>query len=217
MGNEVHKYIDNCKYCQKWFSSEPTLRKHLEQIHRIQTLFQCWYCPEKSKNGHLALNHYKAYHGEEDLINDEAFYMICVEMNPKEILPQKVEPEQEKVDVPIPTCDICKLDFDSVDAYIEHSKTLHKRTYVCQDCFKCYQTPQSIRKHLKKDHSFVQKYKCDTCSLVVRSEYHMKLHFQRSHPVENLSSTLTFSKIREKVEHTKHACPQCQKEFADEH
>ena len=32
--NEVHKYIDNCKYCQKWFSSEPTLRKHLEQIHR---------------------------------------------------------------------------------------------------------------------------------------------------------------------------------------
>ena len=46
----------------------------------------------------------------------------------------------------------------------------------------------------------------------------MNLHFNyRSHPVENLSSTLTFSKIREKVEHTKHACPQCQKEFADEH
>ena len=157
-------------------------------------MFQCWYCPEKSKNGHLALNHYKAHHGEEDLINDEAFYMICVDMNPAtEILPQKVEPEKpeeikikvepeekmEKEDVPIPSCDICKIEFDSVDAYIEHSKTLHKRTYVCQDCFKCYQTPQSIRKHLKKDHSFVQKYKCDTCSAVIRSEYHMKLHFQR--------------------------------------
>ena len=128
------------------------------------------------------------------MINDEAFYMICVDMNPAtEILPQKVEPEKpeeikikvepeekvEKEDVPIPSCDICKIEFDSVDAYIEHSKTLHKRTYVCQDCFKCYQTPQSIRKHLKKDHSFVQKYKCDTCSAVIRSEYHMKLHFQR--------------------------------------
>ena len=32
--NEVHKFINNCKYCQKWFSSESTLRRHLEQIHR---------------------------------------------------------------------------------------------------------------------------------------------------------------------------------------
>ena len=45
----------------------------------------------------------------------------------------------------------------------------------------------------------------------------MKLHFQRMHPVENLSSKLTYSVIKETVAETMFKCPECQKEFKDAH
>ena len=117
----------------------------------------------------------------------------------------------------IPNCDNCKLDFDSIEASIEHSKTVHKRDIICQDCYRCYATPQSLKKHRKKEHNYIQRYKCDTCGAVIRSEYHMKLHFQRTHPVENLSSTLTYSIIKETAAEKIVKCPECDKEFKDAH
>ena len=93
----------------------------------------------------------------------------------------------------IPKCETksCSdVTFKTVQEYLDHSKEKHNRNLICEECFKCYATPQSLKKHLKKTHNFVQKFQCDRCETVIRSEYHMKLHFQGSHPDENCSYSL---------------------------
>ena len=77
--NEVHGYTYNCKYCKKWYLSDYKLREHLKKYHNVQTQFQCYFCDEKSENMVIAKAHYKAEHLFEELINNEAFYLVCVE------------------------------------------------------------------------------------------------------------------------------------------
>ena len=122
--------------------------------------------------------------------------------------------EKKSEDIPIPVCEQCNnKTFESVEESIEHNKIVHKRSLVCEDCYKCYGTPQSLKKHRKKVHNYVQKYKCDICSVVIKSEYHMKLHFQASHLEEKGSFTM----IKEIATWEKGTCHICNKEFQDLH
>ena len=77
--NEVHQYIHNCKFCKKWFGSEYRLRDHLKKYHNISAHFKCHFCDEISEDLYQAKAHYKAEHLDEELVNDEAFYMVCPE------------------------------------------------------------------------------------------------------------------------------------------
>ena len=214
----VHNLHAKCDTCEKRFKDQPSVRNHLLRVHKIRLQLKCVLCDFAHSYARPVQSHYTEAHGKLDP-GVECFKQIEVKINPEPVVVKKevieLETDEKKPeDVPVPTCEQCNnLTFETVQESIEHNKVVHKRTLVCEDCYKCYGTPQSLKKHRKKIHNFVQKYRCNVCSVVIKSEYHMRLHFQASH----LEGNATFTVIKEEAKWEKGTCHICNKVFQDLH
>lgn len=208
---KVHDLHEICDFCEKRFKDKSTIRMHCFRVHKIKNEYQCNLCDHYESNKQFMENHCKNVHDGDK----SAFTVIIIQQDldtPKVPVEKIIEPVREKPpNSNIPKCDTCNLTFDTLPTWFEHCKIVHKRTLVCEECNKCYGTPQSLKKHRKKEHNFVQKYKCDQCETIIKSEYHMKLHFHAAHP----GVKCTFSIVKESAEWAKGTCHICNKTFQD--
>ncbi|XP_061182947.1 hypermethylated in cancer 2 protein-like isoform X3 [Saccostrea echinata] len=75
-------------------------------------------------------------------------------------------------------CHICKATFDFKMDLRHHMKNLHsftERPYTCEICFKMFQSPYHLNRHLKM-HSNLREFECELCGKRFKHNYHVKNH-----------------------------------------
>jgi hypothetical protein len=219
----VSKDIDaernaNCPICYKTYSAFNSLKWHISQTH-----------PLDMENAMKTLHEYEEFMevdppkvtgNKDDVIKNEHVEKSeskksdsnIVKYNKK--IGKKVNITTDIVtgDIDVTYCDQCNAPQDSKEDHVKHLKTKHKAQEVCNECFKCFQTSQSLKRHRVKSHGFVQRYKCNLCSYVCKSEYLINCHFKSKHAE---CQKIDFSAIKEGAEHLEVKCDTCDKIFKD--
>ena len=79
------------------------------------------------------------------------------------------------------TCKLCVLEFDDINQWLHHVRTIHDRRqyvcrghYVCPECQQVYVSKGGMWKHVHKMHKKLTTYRCETCgkNFFVSSVYH---------------------------------------------
>ena len=115
----------NCEHCDKTFSTQPRLKKHIKSVH--ETPFNtcvCEFCSEEFKVTHLLRKHIQAVHKEKW---DEKFANMSGQVVKKN------------------HCQNCDITFRDTAAFQKHQKSHH-----CPCCQIKMATPEAVIKHLRK-------------------------------------------------------------------
>ena len=202
--------FSECLKCNKSYSCWVDIRYHCQTAH-----------PEESEQ---LLEQIKQ-------LNDEMFQTeeISVEKSAEKLdesengLVSDQEPSSEKLDQPnikketpeikdeLNQCEFCGETQANAEDHISHLKSDHKMKEVCEECFKTFQTPQSLKRHRVVIHNFVQRYKCDLCDNVTKSEYLAKCHFKTKHP----GQIPKYSAIKQEAAINEVKCEICNQVFKD--
>ena len=209
-------YMDNlrkvqkCLKCLQYYTNLADLENHCKNKH-----------PDEAET---ILNEVKRLNcDEEDSDSETVTETIVVKNEPieadsslNESTDIKTEPDDESesnenCNSNVTNCEQCNAPQNSTEEHMNHLKIIHKAKEVCNECFKCFQTPQSVKRHRVKVHGFIQRYKCDLCSYVCKSEFLVKLHHKGKHA----GKALKYSQVKEKAQESEVQCDVCQKTFSD--
>lgn len=169
-----------CKECDKYFSEEPSLNKHITNSHKTPfNKTSCDFCPNemKFKVPHLLRKHIQAVHNEKWV--------------------QECKRKTETIDED-KGCNACQITFSNDDA-----KKEHERSHKCPCCQRKMSTPSAVIDHLRKGQTDLeikmQKAKVKYADFDLTQEGHLRWCVICMKAVNNLQTH----------QNEKHTCTHC--------
>ena len=212
-------YIDaqqrsiDCPICHKSYSALQNLKWHISQIHPLDMENAMKTLHEDEEFMEVVGVRNELIEKSEESKSDTTSSSTNIAKFNQKKFPKKVNNSDIVTgDIDVTYCDQCNSPQNSKEDHIKHLKTKHKAQQVCDECFKCFQTGQSLKRHRVKAHGFKLRYQCNLCSYVCKSEYLIKVHFEVKHAGHQ---NIDFSAIKEGAEHLEVKCEACDKIFKD--
>ena len=119
---ELEMYV--CNLCNRSFSTQGSLKRHRESVHRQSVGFSCRVCGQRfSRKDHLA-RHRKVYRTVEELWHD----LLGVSADASVDLPPPPSPPPPESHGERPVCDLCAKSFASQKTLKSHRQTVHRQS-----------------------------------------------------------------------------------------
>lgn len=175
------KYTNNCKICDKNYSSVFSLRQHIKVVHINHARFKCQYCPKEfSRKANLDSHHIT--HSDIKLYECE----ICL-LKLKTKANLRVHKKLHSTDPnDLVECKVCHKQFKTSNQLTNHMITHDKvKKFACRHCENVsYKRSKELQSHMLAVHLNIRKYSCKWCSRSFVSNSNFRKHKRTAHPVQ---------------------------------
>ena len=205
----------NCKYCDKTFSIDSLLQKHILHDHiKPLSCDACDYtCGTKSKlnlhkNSHdnikyscdgcnmtFKSNYQRKIHILE--FHEKKFDYECLKCNKKFCMKGQLKfhmrhypncAARKVKEKQTFCCEYCVKQFNNLSTMNVHINNVHLKIkkFPCTHCDKAFQANNRLREHLKMEHSDgIKKFQCDDCGKCYLTSDKLKFHKKHMHGPKN--------------------------------
>ncbi|GFY64727.1 zinc finger protein [Trichonephila inaurata madagascariensis] len=175
-----------CSHCEKNFSTQRSLAKHLKSARHLQTVndgkkvelekpFLCSICGATFFQQQSLCRHIEILHTPGEAIKCEhCDYSTKCKANLKRHI-------EGHANIKRYICEICGISFRAFATLKEHHLFVHSesRGFECETCKKSFKNKSSLQRHLRI-HSEVRPYKCH-CNRDYKRLSHLKRHMAAAH------------------------------------
>jgi len=162
-----------CLQCDKCFSTESDLYRHVRAIHKNEKKYKCTEC-SKEFNDKCQLNKHILVHSNGRSYN-------CKQCQ-KCFKSRSILREHEKTHLdnrPTFPCTICNNTYKYKTGLRRHTKEHSNNKFKCDLCKKVFITRANLSGHIKSVHSDREyKFKCQYCEQIFSLSHHLNSHIQ---------------------------------------
>ena len=174
-----------CSLCNQTFSTQGSLKRHRETVHRQSGGFSCQVCGKRFyRKDHL---------GRHMKIHQPATLFGHLAACPTDATVDLPPPSPPKRHGQTPMCDLCAKTFARQKALKRHQQTLHRQSdgFSCRVCDQHLYRKDSLRKHHIRKHADGEydapaSYPCPICQKSCHYRGHFREHL-KTHPASTTS------------------------------
>ncbi|XP_071111117.1 uncharacterized protein [Haliotis cracherodii] len=229
-----------CSICNKRFSSQDVLRKHVKQ-HGLCMRHQCQWCDRSYTMKNNLCRHVRLAHGKHtntviprakqdvpSIVKSRLQCSICKKtFTRKDVLLRHV---RHHCSVLRFQCRLCAKSFTEQSSRQRHMKVAHTtaindsasadesgesdkdlEALKCPVCKRMFSRPELLRKHVQL-HRLPQRYDCQVCKKSYSNVYNLQRHMKTAHPtMKNYTASALVTNSDEDLESLR--CPVCKRMF----
>ncbi|XP_046380516.2 uncharacterized protein LOC124151881 [Haliotis rufescens] len=229
-----------CSICNKRFSSQNVLRKHVKQ-HGLCMRHQCQWCERSYTMKNNLCRHVRLAHGKHSntvipgakqdvpsIVKSRLQCSICKKtFTRRDVLMRHV---RHHCSVLRFQCRLCAKSFTEQSSRQRHMKVAHTtaindsasadesgesdkdlEALKCPVCKRMFSRPEQLRKHVQL-HRFPQRYDCQVCKKSYSNVYNLQRHMKTAHPtMKNYTASALVMNSDEDLEALR--CPVCKRMF----
>ena len=172
--NQIKIFL--CKVCNRSFTDNSRLKRHINDTHDRKNSFTCYVCEAGFYNRgrmekhfaskHRGFNPHKCSKCESDFLDIEQL----------KIHNAKVHEDKKK-------CNKCDASYQFDENLVQHLISTHneKKPFVCQECFDGYKTKASLKTHVENIHLKVKNAHCSICGASFYNKSMLRIHTRCVH------------------------------------
>ena len=176
---ELEMYV--CDLCNQSFSTQGSLKRHRESVHRQSAGFSCQVCSQRFYRKDHLRRHMKMHQTAELRGNSAA---CPTDKTFVDLPPPPPSPPPKKHDE-TPVCDLCAKTFASQKTLKRHRQTVHRQSggFSCRVCDQRFYRKDNLRKHHISKHGDEEyeapaSYPCPICQKGFHYRSHLGEHLK---------------------------------------
>ena len=167
-----------CDLCNRSFSTQDSLKRHQQSVHRQSGGFSCRVCARRFYRKDVLQRHLKTHQTAELPVHSAA----CPTDGTLDLAPP---PPPSPAPPERPVCDLCAKIFASQKTLKRHRQTFHRQSdaFSCRVCDRRFYRREHlknhhIRKHSDEEYEPPASYRCPVCPKSFHYRGHLKEHLK---------------------------------------
>ncbi len=179
--NNVHKDTKlHCPKCDRVYSCQDSLQRHLAISHENAKIYKCTDCPRQFQTQQSLRDHIRAVHEKKMYECHRCNKKYCYREN----LHRHVAVIHRNIRI---KCTQCERTFQNKVLLTNHQQREHMLNptkYACLICNKKYFTRENLVEHMQHGHR-QQTFKCTTCNQILSCKRSLEAHIEKKHGETN--------------------------------
>ena len=173
-----------CDLCNRSFSTQCSLKRHRESVHRQSAGFSCQVCGQRFYRKDVLQRHLKMHQA------------ACPTDATVDLAPPPPPSPAPESRGKRPVCDLCAETFTSQKTLKRHRQTVHRQSdgFSCRVCGRRFYRREHLKnhhisKHADEEYEAPASYRCPVC----QKSFHYRGHFRehlKTHPATTPSPPL---------------------------